>query len=164
LEGTFDKMLSKIEIRAVELSDLEEIFQVFQKAITVSAKSFYTPEQIRVWADAVSWNRESWIERLQKERFIVAIDRSKIVGFASLKGLNYFDLLFVDPNFGRKGIAGMMYDRLEKLIPSGTKISTHPSKLSFNFFLKKGFKLVSNNEVELQGVKFPHPLLEKEIH
>lgn len=150
-------------IRKAILSDLSLIFDVFKKAVRITAKDFYTDAQINSWADAVNWNADRWNERINKEEFIVATFKGQIIGFACLQGLDYFDLLFVHPDFGRLGVASMLYLYLENKIPKGTTLKTDTSELSLSFFRNQGFIHTEDNEVDMQGVKVINHRMQKLI-
>jgi putative acetyltransferase len=150
-------------ITKAQLDDLPQIFEVFQNAIRQIAKDSYTIEQVDAWANTIYSRKNIWEQRIKNEAFIVAKIDEKIIGFAALKGFDYFDLLFVSPDFGRKGIASIMYDNLEAKIPKDTLLKTDASKLSLPLFQKKGFIHVSDNKVEILGVRFTNHHMSKQL-
>jgi putative acetyltransferase len=154
-------MDANFHIEKAILTDLPQILDVFQNAIKVTAKEFYSQHQIIAWANTIYSRKKVWEFRIENEEFVVAKIEDEIVGFAALKSLDYFDLLFVAPHVGRKGIAGLMYDYLEEKIPSGTLLKTDASKLSLPFFLKNGFVQIAENKVDLLGVEIPNYRMQK---
>jgi len=46
---------------------------------------------------------------------LVATQEGEVVGFASLKGADHIEMVFVDPEFARQGVGGVLLDALEKL-------------------------------------------------
>ncbi|SOE22413.1 Acetyltransferase, GNAT family [Spirosomataceae bacterium TFI 002] len=154
---------SSFHIQKATIGDLNQILQVFHNAVTITACEYYTPQQINAWASTINSTRNKWIHRIENEAFIVAKSNDDIVGFAALKGLSYFDLLFVAPGFGRRGVASQMYDILEAKIPIGTILETHASKVSMSFFLKKGFSVICQNKVDIQGVQIINHSMHKQL-
>ena len=64
------------------------------------------------------------------------------VGFASLKGADHIDMLFVHPSAAGQGVASMLVDALEKLAGGrGAKILTvDASDTASEFFAKRGYE------------------------
>ena len=74
----------------------------------------YSVEQQEAWLTAVS-DEAAFGERLAGELVLVATLDGAPVGFASLRGNNEIDFLYVHPAVARQGAATKLVDALEKL-------------------------------------------------
>ncbi|MCB9230877.1 MAG: GNAT family N-acetyltransferase [Bacteroidia bacterium] len=143
-----------IKIRPANLSDLDEIQTLFVETIRFTCKADYSPRQIQVWTSSVE-NRERWIEKLNRQYFLVAEKDQRIVGFASLENGNYLDLLYVHKDFQRQGIANLLFQKIQSKArqPGFEKITSDVSKTARPFFEAKGFRVVQENKFSLKGVE-----------
>ncbi|GAA0873083.1 hypothetical protein GCM10009117_22300 [Gangjinia marincola] len=96
-------------IRRGNLQDLPAIQELFKQTVRTVNANDYSAKQVKVWASSVED-----LERLQNfftiEEFYLAFDENKLVGFASLKGTDYFEKLFVHKDHQSKGIAKQLVD------------------------------------------------------
>ena len=102
----------KISIRPALLSDLTEMQKLFVETIEAICEKDYSPEQIKAWTSSVK-QTNSWVNRLQKQYFLIAQSNNKIIGYSSLEGIDYLDFLYVHKNFQRQGIADRLYAKIE---------------------------------------------------
>ena len=143
-----------IKIRHVNINDLSEIQALYAETIKSTCKKDYNPEQINVWTSSVE-NKARWQEALLHQYFLVAEINGKIVGFASLENGDYIDFMYVHKDHVRQGIAGRLYEALEKESErlGYTGITSDVSKTARPFFEKKGFQVVKENKRRIKGVE-----------
>ncbi len=89
----------------------------------------------------------------------------QIIGFASIDHKNYLDVLFVDPKFHRKGIASSLYKHIENQARKSDLdyIETHSSLVALDFFQRKGFTLIKEQEVQIQDQRLTNYILRKDL-
>ena len=148
--GSLDAML----IRPFAVVDGEATLDVFLRAIRITASSGYTPEQIAVWAPN-NMDIAVWTAKRQATPTVVATSDDRVVGFTDLDGRGYIDMLFVDPDFGRRGVASALLGWvLERADERGiTELSTHASLMARPFFEKFGFVVLEQRYPVLDGVR-----------
>lgn len=140
-------------IRQANIDDLEEVLKLFVDTINNTWKNDYTKEQIEVCVSSAR-NEEKWESRIRTQYFLVAQLNKEIVGFGSLENENYIDLIYVHKDHLRKGIANRILDSLKnKAQENGNKnLTSDVSKTARPFFEKNGFRVIKENEFDLNGV------------
>ena len=83
--------------------------------------------QRAAWASRAD-DEEAFGGKLAGQLTLVATINGAPVGFASLKGADHIDMLFVHPSAARQGVAAMLCDALEKLAGMPTE-KLHSRKL-----------------------------------
>src|ERR1700738_4785089 len=64
-------------------------------------------------------DQEQFGKRLAGELTLIATLQNSPVGFASLRGADHIDMLYVHPSAAGQGVASMLCDALEKLAGGG---------------------------------------------
>jgi putative acetyltransferase len=96
-------------IRAYQDQDAGPTRTVYERAVHRSASTHYTREQLEAWApkaDALGLAR--WAERRAAARTVVAVEERRVAGFSDLVDGTLLDMLFVDPDFGRRKVAAKL--------------------------------------------------------
>lgn len=140
-------------LRPAQIRNIQALQALYKSTIEQSCINDYTDEQIRVWA-ASALNDERWKKRIEGQYFLVAIIDNEIVGFASLENQNYIDMMYVHHHHLRKGIAGLLMDALEDEARKYQvkELHSNVSKTARPFFERRGFEVVKENWVKLNGV------------
>ena len=92
------------------------------------------------------WNR-SFLEHFT----VVAEEAGEIVGFGDMDSSGYLDRLYVHKDFQRQGIGNAICQKLEKRFPVKI-IVTHASITARPFFMKRGYQVKKEQQVERKGV------------
>ncbi len=153
-----------IEIRKYQTADCKEITQLFYDTVhSVNIKD-YSQEQVDAWATGTV-NIEKWNESLMKNYSIVAVADGIIAGFGDIDRRGYLDHLFVHKDYQGKGIATAICNELEDfVIGSGIQIVyTHASITAKQFFIKRGYKVIKEQQVERRGIKLTNFVMEKTV-
>ena len=137
--------------RIAEESDLDAILKLFVKSIQETCKNDYSTEQISAWIGSIE-DRGKWLDRIREQYFVLVEVDDRLAGFASLKNRSHIDLLYVDPQFQRKGIAKYLLNELLRSTAEA-KITTHSSITARPFFEKNGFDVVKENRFKLRSIK-----------
>lgn len=154
----------KIVIRFATLDDLEEIQQLFIETISEVCKNDYSPQEIEIWVSSVK-SKKRWIEKLTNQYFLIAELNDKIVGYCSLENDNYIDLLYVHKDYQQKGIANLLYSKIEMqaLKKNVTHLTVDASITAKVFFEKKDYHVLKKQINVIQKVQIINYKMIKEI-
>lgn len=146
-------------VREYRSSDCEEIAELFYDTVHSINIRDYTKEQVDVWAtgdvDLEKWNR-SFLDHYT----VVVMNDNKIVGFGDIDSTGYLDRLYVHKDYQRQGIATALCDELEKRIQA-KKLVTHSSITAKPFFIKRGYRVVNEQQVKRSGIYLINYVMEK---
>ncbi|MFC7399797.1 GNAT family N-acetyltransferase [Chelatococcus sp. GCM10030263] len=128
-------------------SDLDILVAIFQDSIEELTEEDYGEAQRAAWAARA--DEPDFGARLANALTLVATIGGSAVGFASLKGKDHIDMLYVHPSFARQGIATMLCDALEKLAAArgARRLTVDASDTARPFFEGRGFEAESRNTV-----------------
>ncbi len=123
---------------------------IFVASIDELAEDDYSDAQREAWAGAAE-DENQFGRRLAGQLTLVATIESSPVGFASLKGKDHLDLLYVHPGFARQGVATALCDALEKLAGArgATALTAETSDTAEPFFVKRGYTAQQRNTVSV---------------
>jgi putative acetyltransferase len=87
------------------------------------------------------------------------------VGFASLKGADRIDMLYVHPSVAGQGVGTMLCEALEKLAGGrGTKsLSVDASDNALEFFTRRGYLAKQRNSVTVNGEWLANTTMQKSL-
>ena len=153
-----------MQSRIANANDVPQIIQLFRGTITTVNSKDYTSEQTTVWSSRGA-DASKWIVKMSEQYFIVLEEQSAIIGFASLTTSGYLDFMYVHKDHQRRGIASMLLKGLEDKahqlniheIISDVSITAKP------FFLSKGFKVLTQQSVNIDAVALTNFKMRKEI-
>jgi putative acetyltransferase len=133
-----------VELRAYEAGDAEVTLAVFLRAVRETARAHYSPEQVAAWA-ADSGDLDSWAVARTAAHTQLAIIDGHVAGFTDLDDRGYIHMLFVDPDFGRQGIASALLASMVALarqrgLPA---VTTFASLTSRPVFERHGFVITA---------------------
>lgn len=146
-------------IRAYTFKDAQATLSLFLDTVKSINARDYSDCQIKVWVnpnkDLNQWN----LSLLQNHSFVAQI-KGEIVGFIDISPSGYLDRLFVHKDHQGQGIASTLFQKVIDLFDF-KKITTHSSISAKPFFLSKGFTVIKEQQVELQGVYLTNFVMEK---
>jgi putative acetyltransferase len=124
----------------------------------------YTEAQQIAWASAAD-DEEAFGKRLAGQLTLVATLQGSPVGFASLKGADHIDMLYVHPAATGQGIATMLCDALEKLAGArGAKaLTVEVSDTAEPLFAKRGYVATQRNSVTIGDEWLPNTTMKKTL-
>lgn len=132
--------LPKPALRPMLPDDVPILAAIFVASIEELAEDDYSEAQREAWA-ATADDEESFGARLSGQLTLVATLQNSPVGFASMKGADHIEMLFVHPAAARQGVATSLCDALEKLAAArGTpKLTVDASDTAHDLFRKRGY-------------------------
>ena len=101
--------MSAVSLRPFLPADARRCAEIFRSSIDELAADDYDEEQREAWASRAD-DEQAFGARLTAPLTLLAMIDGAVAGFASLKGADEIDMLFVDPEFARQGV-GRRADR-----------------------------------------------------
>ncbi len=154
--------LPKPALRPFLAEDAPVLAVIFVAAIEELTGDDYSEAQQQAWASAAD-DEEQFGERLGGELTLIATMQNSPVGFASLKGADHIDMLYVHPGAVGQGVASMLCEALEKLAGGrGAKsLTVDASDNAMEFFLKRGYVGKQRNTVTVNGEWLANTTMQK---
>src|SRR6202163_3473790 len=124
----------------------------------------YSEAQQQAWASAAD-DEEKFGKRLAGELTLIATLQNSPVGFASLRGTDHIDMLYVHPSAAGQGVASMLCEALEKLAGGrGAKsLTVDASDNAQEFFSKRGYVAKQRNTVTVNGEWLANTTMQKTL-
>ena len=142
-----------ISLRPYLPSDAETLAAIFIASIEQVACEDYDVEQIAAWTSKAD-DEAAFGARLATQLTLVATVDGEAVGFASLRGADALDMLYVHPELLGQGVATTLVDALEKLATArgAAQIKVDASDTAEPFFAARGYRPQQRNTNEVAGV------------
>ena len=156
--------LPKPGLRPYLPADVPMLAAIFVAAIEGLTGDDYSEAQQEAWASAAE-DEEKFAERLAGQLTLIATIANAPVGFASLKGPDHIDMLFVHPSVAGQGVASMLVDALEKLAGGrgAKKLTVDASDTAEPFFRKRGYTAMQRNTVSIDGEWLANTTMQKTL-
>jgi putative acetyltransferase len=144
--------MSVVALRPYLPADARRCAEIFRASIEELAADDYDADQREAWAsradDAAGFGAE-----LARELTLLAVIDGAVAGFASLKGADAIDMLFVDPEFARQGAGGALIEALAKLAEArgAKRLTVQASDAARPLFERRGFVAQKRNLVNIGG-------------
>ena len=137
-----------LALRPMLPTDIPLLAEIFRASVEELAVEDYSDSQIEAWVE-VAADEAVFGKRLSDQLTLLATLDGAPVGFASLKGADVVDMLYVHPAAAGKGAATMLVDALEKLAVArgAVKITVEASDTAHDFFKRRGYTATSRNTV-----------------
>jgi putative acetyltransferase len=145
-------------------ADTPVLAAIFAAAITELTGDDYSEQQREAWA-AVAEDEEAFGEKLAGELTLIATLRNAPVGFASLKGKDHVEMLYVHPSVAGEGVASMLLDALEKLAGGrgAARLIVDASDNAADFFRKRGYVAQQRNSITVNGEWLANTTMQKTL-
>ena len=145
-------------------ADAPLLAEIFRAGVEELTADDYSVAQQEAWASAAD-DAEAFAARLAGELTLVATIEGSPAGFASLKGAEQIDMLYVHPAVAGRGVATMLVDALERLAGSrGTpRLIVDASDNARAFFDKRGYIAQRRNTVSCGDEWLANTTMEKRL-
>ena len=153
-----------VALRPFWPTDAPLVGEIFRASIEELAGDDYSAAQRDAWAAAAD-DEEAFNARLAGQLTLLGTVGGSPVGFASLKGADELDMLYVHPAAVGHGVGSMLVDALEKLAAArgARRLTAEVSDSALDFFKKRGFVAQTRNSVPLQGEWIANTTMEKKL-
>src|SRR5262245_24198551 len=120
-------------------ADAPILAEIFRASIEELTGDDYNVGQQQAWASAAD-DEEEFAARLTGQLTLIAMLDGSPVGFASLKGADVVDMLYVHPAVAGQGVATLLVDALERLAGSrgAPRLRVEASDTARPFFERRG--------------------------
>lgn len=154
-------MPGELAIRRYRPEDAEPLAHLFHDAVRRGAAAAYTAEQRAAWSPAPPAGA-LWHERLAGAHTLVAERGGRPAGFMSLGGNGRIDLAYVAPGEMGRGTAGALHDALLEVARARglARLTAEASRLARPFLARRGWRVISVQEVRRGGVALENFLME----
>jgi putative acetyltransferase len=142
--------MSDVSLRPYLPADARRCAEIFRSSIEELAAEDYDDEQREAWASRAD-DEEAFCARLAEALTLLAVIDGAITGFASLKGAEEIDMLFVDPGFARQGVGRTLVNALTRLAQArgAKRLTTEASDVAKPLFERQGFTAQKRNLVRM---------------
>src|SRR5882672_2300766 len=156
--------LPKPALRPFLAADTPVLAAIFVASIQELTGDDYSESQQEAWASAAD-DEEQFGKKLASELTLIATLQNSPVGFASLKGANHIDMLYIHPGAVGQGVASMLCEALEKLAGGrGAKsLTVDASDNAEGFFPKRGYVAKQRNTVTINGEWLANTTMQKTL-
>jgi putative acetyltransferase len=154
--------LPLIEVRPYRASDLNEVIELFIRSVREIASMDYTQPQIKAWAQV---DRAEWeLARMSRPTWVAMRD-GQVAGFIDLQSNGLIDMLFVHPEYQRRGVATALLARVEAEAMEAEipVLHTYSSITAQTFFEVCGFTLLLARSVMVRDQRFVQCVMEKRL-
>jgi putative acetyltransferase len=140
--------MSAVALRPFVPADAKRCAEIFRASIEELAAEDYDADQREAWASRAD-DEAAFAARLAGALTLLAVIDGSIAGFASLKGGEEIDMLFVDPECARQGVGRVLVDALTKLAQArgAKRLTTEASDAAKPLFDRLGFTAQKRNLV-----------------
>lgn len=137
-----------LALRPMLPADIPLLAEIFRASVEEIAVEDYSDSQIEAWLEAAD-DEAAFGKRLTDQLTLLATMDGAPVGFASLKGADVIDMLYVHPAAAGQGAATMLVQALEKLAAArgAKKLTVEASDTAHDFFSRRGYAAKSRNTV-----------------
>ena len=151
-------------VRPFLRSDALVVAEIFRAAIEELAADDYSDAQREAWAAAADYE-EAFAARLANQLTILATLGGSPVGFASLKGNDRIDMLYVHPAAAGQGAGTMLLDALERLAAArrAPRLTADVSDSAEAFFRRRGYVAQQRNSVSCGVEWLANTTMEKNL-
>lgn len=156
--------LPKPALRPMLPLDAPLLASIFRASIETLADEDYGEEQLAAWANAAS-DEAAFAKKLAECLTLVATIGGGPVGFASLRGADKIDMLYVHPAVARQGVASLLLDALERLAAArgAKKLSGDFSDTALPLLQQRGYVQERRNTVYLGDVWFGNTTMSRSL-
>ncbi|HEY8566458.1 MAG TPA: GNAT family N-acetyltransferase [Beijerinckiaceae bacterium] len=132
-------------------ADVPILAAIYQESILELTGEDYSEAQQAAWAAAAE-DEAAFGARLSGGLTLLATIAGSPVGFASLKGPDVLDLLYVHPSATGQGAGTLLCDALEKLAAArgAARLTVDASDNALPFFEARGYRAERRNTVPVE--------------
>lgn len=154
----------KLAMRPFLPADAPVVVEIFRASIEELAADDYSDSQREAWAAAAE-DEEAFGARLANQLTLLGTLGGSVVGFASLKGSDQIDMLYVHPAIAGQGIGMMLVGALEQLASSrgARRLTAEVSDAALDFFKRRGFVAQQRNTISVRGQWLANTTMEKKL-
>ncbi len=142
--------MSAVALRPYVPADARRCAEIFRLSIEELTPDDYDADQREAWASRAD-DVAGFGAKLARELTLLAVIDGAVAGFASLKGADAIDMLFVHPEFARRGAGAALVEALTKLAQGrgAKRLTVEASDAARPLFKRRGFIAQKRNLVRI---------------
>jgi putative acetyltransferase len=142
--------MSAVSLRPYLPADTRRCAEIFRSSIEELAADDYDEDQREAWASRAD-DEQAFGARLGEALTLLAVIDGSVAGFATLKGADQIDMLFVDSKFARQGAGRALVEALTKLAQArgAKRLTVEASDAAKPLFERQGFTSQQRNLVRV---------------
>lgn len=154
-----------ITIRSYEPADVASVVGLFRASVRSIAASDYKPSQLRAWAPDVI-DEEKFGRRCESKSTWVAEVGDRIVGFTDLEPDGHVEMLYIHPDFQRRGVARALLEHVERAARAigVRRLYTESSITARPAFEAVGFQVIVPQTVTVRGASLTNYRMERRLN
>jgi len=147
------------QYRAADTSALAALFRASARSVPTH---HYTASQARAWASTLA-DEAGFGERCARKSTWIAEIEARIAGFSDLEADGHIDLLYVHPDFQRRGVARALLEHIESTARERSllRLYTEASITARPVFAARGFRVIAPGTVTVGGESMINYRMEK---
>jgi putative acetyltransferase len=140
--------MSAVSLRPFVPADAKRCAEIFRSSVEELAAEDYDANQREAWASRAN-DEDAFAAGLASALTLIAVIDGAVAGFASIKGADEIDMLFVDPEFARQGAGLALVDALTRIARSrgAKRLTVEASDVARPLFEHQGFIAQKRNLV-----------------
>ncbi|MDR7069753.1 putative acetyltransferase [Pseudoxanthomonas japonensis] len=152
-------------LRRYRPEDAAALTDLYARSVRHYGPRAYNPAQIAAWAAAASVERTASRCSDGRHVLIAQDDGGRILGFGDLEDDGHLELLYVAPEAEGMHVGSLLYAALEAHARQQgmTRLHVEASELARPLFERRGFMLVSRNDLMLGGAAIHNYRMEKTL-
>ncbi|WP_072393359.1 GNAT family N-acetyltransferase [Hyphomicrobium sp. CS1GBMeth3] len=157
-------MTTSYPLRPFLRADTIALRELFAQSIEELTAEEYDEDQRVAWA-ATATDANAFADRLGAMTTLVVQVEGEYAGFASLKGNNVFEMLYVHPYFAGQGVGTALADAIERLAQGrGAKeITVEASDTAEPFFEARGYEAAQRSMIPRDDLWLPNTTMKKRL-
>ena len=144
-----------MNLRQITIKDQLELKKVYFDSIQSLDEKIYSQEQKRAWSSQ-AWNNPNFDKSITKGKGWLLIKQGIIIAFATRYPTDRIALFYCKGEFQRKGYGSKLLNKIEDAaMKEGLySIYTEASLISYELFLKNGWKIIRKEKVIINNIFF----------
>lgn len=157
-------MRVQLTIRKGTKEDIPEMQKLFVETIQSVCANDYDQSQINVWISGAR-DAERWNNILNEQVVFITEIKDRIVGFSSIKNYNYIDLIYVDKDHQKQGVAYSLSNEMEDIAIQNKQreLTSDVSITAKPFFEKIGFQTIKKQTVLKENISLVNYKMVKKL-
>ncbi|WP_334146974.1 GNAT family N-acetyltransferase [Hyphomicrobium sp.] len=145
-------------------ADTPALQDLFAQSIEELTAEDYDEDQRLAWASTAA-DGEAFAKRLGSMTTLIVQVDGEYAGFASLKGNDTFEMLYVHPYFAGQGVGNALADAIERLAQGrgAREITVETSDTAEPFFEARGYEATRRNMVPRDDLWLPNTTMKKRL-
>ena len=151
-----------ITIRPYQTDDVAGLAALSRTSVRNIGRRDYTDSQVQAWAPDLI-DHDAFARRCTAKSTWIAECERRIAGFSDIEPDGHVDMLYVHPDFQRRGVARALLAHIERLARTQglDRLYTEASTTARPVFEAIGFRVLAPQTVIVRGVSMTNYRMEK---